>query len=120
MKPQKKDIRRIRAFAITSGRTTAKVDIPLETIIITSDLGKEEMSNTSFEKRDILEMCMNPLAVAEIAAHLHVPLGTAQVLVGDLAERQFVNSSSIANTAESGPKENVRLLEKVLLGIQAL
>jgi ribosomal protein S25 len=43
-----------------------------------------------FEHARIVEACASPVSVAEVAARVGVPLGVAQILVGDLAEAGLV------------------------------
>jgi len=54
--------------------------------------------------------------VAEISAHLQVPLGVARVIVGDMADEGLVRVHQ--PRAEGRP--DVALLERVLNGIRAL
>jgi DNA-binding IscR family transcriptional regulator len=68
-----------------------------------------------------VEICADPQSVAEISAHLKIPLGVARVIVGDLAAEGLVaaNAAAGANTtAQSRP--DIKLLERVLDGRRAL
>ncbi len=73
----------VRPYVITAGRTvTRTTDLRLETVV-------EARSTTvpataTFEHRAVLELCSRPLSIAEVAAHLRVPLGVAAILVDDL------------------------------------
>ena len=59
------------------------------------------------------------LSVAELSAHLHLPLGVVRVLVGDLAdEGRVVVHRPSATTAN--PAADLKVLESVLNGISAL
>lgn len=108
---------RVRPYAITGGRTRSSVDIPLETIVITTRKGDENRGRLNLERGKILELCHKPISVAEISAYLHVPLGVARVLVGDLTDEGFVEFS---RPAPSGDRPDLKLLERVLDGLQAL
>ena len=70
------------------------------------------------EAREILVMCGNPLSVAELAVHLRVPLGVAKVLVSDLLVDGCLATHQAV--ARSGDRPDLKLLERVLNGIQAL
>lgn len=43
-----------------------------------------------FEHARIIGQCNSPVSVAEVAARVGIPLGVAQILVGDLAEAGLV------------------------------
>jgi hypothetical protein len=108
---------RVRPYAITGGRTRSTTDIPLETIVVTTRKGDEEASRLTMERGRIVEMCHKPLSLAEISAYLHVPLGVARVLVGDLTEEGFVEFN---RPSPAGDRPDLKLLERVLDGLQAL
>jgi hypothetical protein len=84
----------VRPFVMTGGRT--RVDNPtlrIETLVQTDTA--HAGGGASFEQARIVEMCVEPKSVAEIAVELGVPLGVAMVLVGDLvaADRLLVHHS---------------------------
>jgi hypothetical protein len=81
--------------------------------------GYDALDSLTFEKRDIIHMTQQTLSVAEIAAHLSVPLGVARVLVSDLAEAGYVVIHPPADVTESGGQDP-NLLEKVLDGLRSL
>lgn len=72
-------------------------------------------SRLVLERRRIAELSETPVSVAEISAHLEVPLGVARVLVGDMADEGLVQVSQ----PRSG-RPDIVLLERVLNGIRAL
>ena len=57
------------------------------------------------------------MSVAEISAYLSVPLGVARVLVGDMTEEGYVDFN---RGRPSGDRPDLKLLERVLDGLQAL
>jgi hypothetical protein len=110
---------RVRPYTLTGGRTRTEVELGLETQIRTTDQGLRRASMIALELRDIVEMCRQPLSVAEISAHLHVPLQVAKVLVGDLITSGEVDSQTVAATQQGG-RPDIQLLERVLEGLQSL
>ena len=58
-------------------------------------------------------------SVAELSAHLSLPLGVVRVLVGDLADEGLVVVHTGSPTA-APPAANLKVLESVLDGISAL
>lgn len=110
---------RIRPYALTGGRTRPSVDMPLETLVRTSDRGwaiRHELSN---EERRILDFAANSISLAELSAHLGVVLGVARVLVADLVSTGALDRSR-ANTPSVEAHRDVSLLERVLDGLKAL
>ncbi len=109
---------RVRPYALTGGRTRVASDLPLESIVRTTERGNQRAVAMMAEAREILVMCGNPLSVAELAVHLRVPLGVAKVLVSDLLVDGCLATHQAV--ARSGDRPDLKLLERVLNGIQAL
>lgn len=79
----------VRPFVITGGRARhARVHLRVETLVEAT--GTAPPRPLLFEHARALEHCSAPVSVAEVAARLGVPLGVAQVLLGDLAELRVV------------------------------
>lgn len=113
------EMRLVRPYALTRGRTRASVgDLPLEALVVTTAAGRAAAERLRHETRAIVELCAVPQSVAEVSARLRVPLGVARVLVGDLLVDEFVQVHRATVNAES--RLDVRLLERVLDGLQAL
>ncbi len=108
---------RVRPYAITGGRTRSTTDIPLETIVVTTKKGESAAPRLTMERARIVDMCHTPLSVAEISAYLHVPLGVARVLIGDMTEEGLVEFN---RPRPAGDRPDLKLLERVLDGLQAL
>jgi hypothetical protein len=60
---------------------------------------------------------MRPISVAEVSAHLHIPLGVARVLVGDMTAAGLVE---VHRPRATGERPDLVLLERVLDGIRAI
>lgn len=108
---------RIRPYAITGGRTRAGTDLPIEAMVSTTPKGQAEQSSLTLERARIVALCASPQSVAEISAHLGLHLGVARVLVGDLAGEGFI---AVHRPNHVGDRPDLRLLERVLDGLQAL
>jgi hypothetical protein len=73
----------LRPFVITSGRTDgADPGIGMETQVTLNPTAAPV--RLSPEMRAIVGLCGEPVSVAEISARLHLHLGVARILVGDL------------------------------------
>jgi hypothetical protein len=107
---------RVRPYAITGGRTRAATDVPIEAIVYRTPSGERALATVSLERRQILTLLSSPQSAAEISARLHLPLGVARVVLGDLVDEGFV----ALNTRAASGRPDLRLLERVLDGLQAL
>jgi hypothetical protein len=106
----------LRPFLLTSGRVAADVSIAIETQVISTELGRASVGTLAFERRDIVAICAQPLAVAEIAAQLSLHLGVVRVLVGDLsAEGHLAVYLPNADVAR-----DVDTLLRVIRGLRAI
>ena len=83
---------RIRPFLVTAGRTTGASDIAVEAQVMITAAGQTAVDDLAFEYRDIVSLCEQPLALAEIAARLSLHLGVIRVLVGDLQHQGMVTT----------------------------
>ena len=115
--PKERELRLVRPYALTGGRTRAKVgDLPIEALVVACIPGRQRTS-LRHEARRIVDLCDTPISVAEVSACIHVPLGAARVLVGDLVADGLVEVHRMENP---NGRPDVRLLERVLDGLQAL
>ncbi len=99
---------RIPPYAVTGGRTRVDVDIPFEALVRTTERGREHLRLVGFERRDILQLAESPIAVAEISAHLRLPIGAIRVLVGDLSVEGHVQTKAMTVKADTALLERVR------------
>jgi hypothetical protein len=113
------EARVVRPYALTRGRTRpGRSDLPLEALVRVV-AGATDPVGTA-ERRRILDLTREQiLSVAELSAHLSLPLGVVRVLVGDLADEGLVVVHMGSPTA-APPAANLKVLESVLDGISAL
>lgn len=107
--------RLLRPYAITGGRARGSSHLALEALVVTTvdDTGRARLV---LERRTVADLAVTPISVAEISAHLQVPLGVARVLVSDMSDEGLVRVHQ--PRAEGRP--DIALLERVLNGIRAL
>jgi hypothetical protein len=104
----------VRPYVLTGGRTRARVDLGLETLVSTrSGAGRTVPSPAH---RAVLDRCVVACSVAEVAAALGVPLGVARVLIGDIV---VSGALQVHGTATVGAPE-AELLTRVLDGLRRL
>jgi hypothetical protein len=113
------EARVVRPYALTRGRTrSVRADLPLEALIRWVDGAVDSMGTA--ERRRIHQLASSQiLSVAELSAHLSLPLGVVRVLVGDLADEGLVVVHT-GSPAAAAPATNLKVLESVLNGISAL
>ena len=108
----------VRPYAVTRGRArpvTGKFDLISQVITVRAvsardvGLGPEHLS--------IVTLCRRRLSVAEVAAHLDLPLGTIRVLLGDLLERQLVR---VFEPRPTPVLTDDSIFEQVINGLRAL
>jgi len=104
----------VRPYTLTGGRT--RTDLPVEALV--QGLVAAGSVSTTTERRGILALTSEQyLSVAELSAHLKVPVGVVRVLVGDLAGEGLVRVHGLTSTAHVA---NLTVLEMVLNGISSL
>jgi hypothetical protein len=109
----------VRPYALTGGRTHAGSELPVEALVSTTPAGQALLPGLRLERHAIARLCLAPLAVAELAARLDVPLGVARVLVADLAADGLV-AVGHPLSGRPGDRPGRALLERVLEGLRAL
>lgn len=110
----------VRPYTLTRGRTRpGRADLPLEALV--SAVSTAGDPSATFERRRIVELTTNEmLSVAELSAHLTLPLGVVRVLVGDLADDGLVLVHSGTPQSQAPAAAQLKVLESVLNGISSL
>jgi hypothetical protein len=107
---------RVRPYAITGGRTRARSELQIETMVYRTPRGEETGHALPLERGQIVVLLATPQSTAEISARLRLPLGVTRVILGDLIDEGYV----AVNTRSANGRPDLRLLERVLDGLQAL
>ena len=117
-------VRTVRPYTLTGGRTrTTGRHVALESIIGVT--GNEPVSGRAItaERRAIVDLARNQvLSLAEVSAHLGLPLGVTRVLVSDLADEGLltIDGAVTARADDVYPSHDASLLETVLDALSAL
>ncbi|GAB3212228.1 Protein of unknown function [Marinactinospora thermotolerans DSM 45154] len=107
----------VRPYTMTGGRTRpGSIELDLISVVVAARQHVEQ-GTLEPEHEAILQLCRRPLSVAEISAHLDIPLTVIKVLLGDLISRGAVLARAPLPTAQP-PQMNV--LQAVLDGIRRL
>lgn len=109
--------RRLRAYALTQGRTHATTDLALESLVFATD----GITTTALgpEHRRIVENCATPRSLVDVAASLALPLGVVRVLIADLLDTGYLQQPAPTRSAIPA-HQDLELLEEVLDGIESL
>jgi hypothetical protein len=114
-------VRTVRPYTLTGGRTrTTGRHVALESIIGVT--GNGQVSGSA-ERRAIVDLARNQvLSLAEVSAHLGLPLGVTRVLVADLADEGLltIDGAVTARADDVYPAHDAHLLETVLDALSAL
>jgi hypothetical protein len=104
----------IRPYTVNAGRTRPTVELDLLSLVITIGPASPDMDP---EHVKVLELCHTPISVAEVAAHIRLPMVVAKVLLADL-----VDCGAMATRAPrpSSVATDRVLLEKLLDGLQRI
>lgn len=77
----------VRAFVLTGGRTRASApELAIETVVSAHESADAVVRSGSLdrEQRRIVDVLQTPMSIAEVSAHLSIPLRAAVVLVSEL------------------------------------
>jgi hypothetical protein len=116
----------VRPYTITGGRTTAgRDDLTLITLItVRTTSGTDTAAGRPAlqpEHRTVLRLCARrPVAVAEIAAELDLPVSVTKILVGDLIDAGRVRARPPLSFAHNGTLPDMAILEAVRDGLRGL
>jgi hypothetical protein len=107
----------VRAYVWTGGRTRSHYNFEVETLVTAAEQAGAAGDVTQPEQA-VLELCREPVSVAEVAALLAMPLGVTKVLLGDMADRGLI----VVHGTTSGADDALAtgLMERVLTGLRRL
>lgn len=107
----------VRPYVITDGRGLPEDDRFELITLVTAAADRLPSGPLDPEKRSLLELCSGGfLSVAEIAGHLHLPLGIIKVLLSDLLADGFLVTRRPVPPAQL---VDISVLQEVLDGLQA-
>jgi hypothetical protein len=107
-----------RPYSWTEGRTEPVVELAIEAQVRATPEGLTADLPSTSPLWTIVGLCAEPCSVAELAAHLSVPLGVAKVLVADLVAEGLVAVAATLSE-DASVDERRELIERVLSGLRA-
>jgi hypothetical protein len=108
----------VRPYAVTGGRTRpTSADLPIEAHVKSLRAPAPGMTAETVKNQDLT--AVEFLSIAELSAHVKLPVGVVRVIVSDLADEGKVRIHGVAN-GQSGLASSLSVLESVLNGISSL
>lgn len=115
MTPHRRERALVRPHVVTGGRAhPTRNTFDVVTVVVAT---RETVAGLSPEKRRLMELCRGgPLSVAEIAAHLSLPISVTKVLLSDLLDSGHITThAALPRTV----RPDLQLLKDVLDGLRA-
>ncbi|MCX4785006.1 MULTISPECIES: DUF742 domain-containing protein [unclassified Streptomyces] len=109
-----------RYYVLTGGRSGpggSASTLDVATLVVSRAVPLPGMQH---EHEEILRRCRDPLAVAELGAHLHLPFNILAVLLSDLLQAGRIEARDPIPAHDAGRGPDLALLEEVLSGLQRL
>jgi hypothetical protein len=107
-----------RPYMVTGGRTRPRGERYFDLIDVVARSGKPPPPYPSSPERAlILDLCRNPITVADLASAVGQPLGVVRVLLDDLVLDGLID---VTTAAPKGQVTDRDLLRQVLDALQAL
>jgi hypothetical protein len=111
--------RLVRPFTLTGGRTRpSRADFTLITTVTAVDPPPSSAARPQPEQLRILRRCDRPIAVAELAAHLDLPVSVVVIMLCDLLEAGLITVHPPHPVSPRSP--DLDLLQKVRDGLGRL
>lgn len=107
----------VRPYTATYGRTQPSTALDLMSLVKATGRGRVSLDRLGYEHAQALRLCRAPIAVAEVAAHLHQPANVAKVLLSDLID---VGAVITRPPAADSYTNNPEILEALLVGLRNL
>jgi hypothetical protein len=114
----------IRPYALTGGRTESRLpSLAMEDLVSVTAAGERDLHlYPQFDEQHhaIVAACRAPISVAEVSAHLGLPLGVTQVLLGDLVAAGMLKAHRSIDHQRNDGRPSLELLGRVLERLQAM
>lgn len=106
-----------RPYLLTGGRTGGgRAGVKIETVLVRDHDVPALAHTTTPELARIVEACAGPVAVAEVAVRLGLPVGVVQVLAGDLVTAGVLQRSTVTTSLA----DDVGFIERLIQGVASL
>ncbi|MFB7294002.1 DUF742 domain-containing protein [Actinacidiphila glaucinigra] len=117
MTTHRRDSALVRPYVVTDGRAVPSRNT-LDLVTMVRVTGSGPSGRLTPEKQILLELCGGgALTIAEISAHLVLPVGICKVIIADLVDDGLLVTRAAIPRAE---RPDPDLVEEVLHGLRAL
>jgi hypothetical protein len=109
----------VRPFLVTAGRVAPSASgrtVPVETQVVATVEGLDELERLAFEQHDIIAVCRRPQSIAEIAARLRLHLNVVRILTEDLCTEGWL----AIHVPDAGVIHDQSVLRRVIEGLRAI
>jgi hypothetical protein len=111
----------LRPFVLTAGRVNAadpEIDVQTQVTLRTYDprTGRAPLASLGPEMQAMVELCVEPISVAEISARLRLHLGVTRILVADLRAAGYLDVHVADTLSPLSPETILRVMH----GLRAL
>lgn len=104
-----------RPYVVTGGNTQVSGGVAIETLVETVPASAEGLR---FEKQQLAQLASSsPLSVAELSAHLKMPIGATMVLVGELIGSGTLRSHQ---TSASSGLSDLNIMSRIISRVREL
>ncbi|MCW2858304.1 MAG: hypothetical protein JWP48_12 [Actinoallomurus sp.] len=108
----------VRPYTVTGGRTRPRGDaLDLIAVLEATNAPVHQRLRLGPEHRRLLTLCRRPIAFADLASEVDLPVGVVRVLVADLRDENLVR---VLKATPTGNVPNDLVLRKLLHGLRAL
>lgn len=105
--------RLVRPYTVSNGRTEPRIRMELLSWVVAT--GQRPRGHLEPEHALALRLCVAPITVAEVAAHLKLPAAITKVVLSDLVDCGAVSTRAPSPIADPTDRS---VLEAVLHGLQ--
>ncbi|MCI2415804.1 DUF742 domain-containing protein [Saccharopolyspora sp. K220] len=92
------------------------MDLDVSTQVVAKP-GASSQPGLSAQDLAVIELCEQPLSIAEVASALDIPILMARVLIGDLTHR---GTLTVGTGEQAGAPKALDFLQEVLDGVRGL
>jgi uncharacterized protein DUF742 len=107
---------RARPFTVTNGRTKPSIVLDLMSLVKVSNDAAMSADRLGIDHAPVFDLCRSTITIAEVAAHLGLPITVAKILTADLIESGVL----VTRAPTTASNADVALLEAVRDGLRAL
>lgn len=101
----------VRSFLVTGGKASVPYDGPelaLETLVERTKRGEIVLPRLNFERRLIIDILATRMSIAEVSAHLKLPMLSTIVLVSQLVADGLVEAQESQQDVGLGTLQSIR------------